>query len=64
LPYNITTPILCRLAQAAHLIQDIHVMLQREVVERMSAGAGDSSYSRLSVMLQYRYHIEYLFDVP
>jgi len=64
LPYNISTPILFRLAQAAHLIQDIHVMLQREVVERMSAGAGDSSYSRLSVMLQYRYHIEYLFDVP
>jgi len=39
-------------------------MLQKEVVDRMAAAAGDSEYSRLSVMLQHRFDIEKLFDVP
>ena len=39
-------------------------MLQREVVERMVAAPGDSEFSRLSVMLQYRFDMEMLFDVP
>jgi 16S rRNA (adenine1518-N6/adenine1519-N6)-dimethyltransferase len=48
----------------ADRIRDIHVMLQKEVVERMVAAPGDSNYGRLSVMLQYRFEMEKLLDVP
>lgn len=64
LPYNISTPLLFHLADCSDHIRDIHVMLQKEVVERMVAAAGDSNYSRLSVMLQYRFEMEKLLDVP
>lgn len=64
LPYNISTPLLFRFAEFAGSIRDIHVMLQREVVERMVAAPGDSEFSRLSVMLQYRFDMEMLIDVP
>lgn len=64
LPYNISTPLLFRFAEYAHRIRDVHVMLQREVVERMVAAPGDSEFSRLSVMLQYRFDMEKLIDVP
>ncbi len=64
LPYNISTPLLFRLAEYAEHLRDIHVMLQREVVERMIAAPGDSNYGRLSVMLQYRFEMEKLLDVP
>lgn len=63
LPYNISTPLLFHLEQFAAHIRDIHVMLQKEVVDRMVANSGDSDYSRLSVMLQYRFKMEKLFDV-
>ena len=64
LPYNISTPLMFRLAAFAGNIRDIHVMLQKEVVERMVAAPGDSQFSRLSVMLQYRFDMEKLIDVP
>jgi 16S rRNA (adenine1518-N6/adenine1519-N6)-dimethyltransferase len=64
LPYNISTPILFHLQGAAAQIEDQHFMLQKEVVQRMAAGPGTKDYGRLSVMLQWRYHIESLFDVP
>jgi len=64
LPYNISTPLLFHLAQFAPHIQDLHFMLQKEVVERMAAAPSTSAYGRLSVMLQYRFEILPLFDVP
>ena len=64
LPYNISTPLLFHLADYADRIRDIHVMLQKEVVERMVAAPADSNYGRLSVMLQYRFEMEKLLDVP
>jgi 16S rRNA (adenine1518-N6/adenine1519-N6)-dimethyltransferase len=64
LPYHISTPILFHLFDAAHVLRDIHVMLQAEVVERMVAAPGDSEYGRLSVMLQYRFEMEKVLDVP
>ncbi|MEP7138202.1 MAG: 16S rRNA (adenine(1518)-N(6)/adenine(1519)-N(6))-dimethyltransferase RsmA [Caldimonas sp.] len=64
LPYNISTPILFHLLEAADRIEDQHFMLQKEVVARMAAGAGGKDYGRLSVMLQWRYEIESLLDVP
>lgn len=64
LPYNISTPLLFHVTSQAGVVRDAHFMLQREVVERMSAQPGTSEYGRLSVMLQYRWSIESLFDVP
>ena len=64
LPYNISTPILFHLLPAAAAVIDQHFMLQREVVARMAAAPGNKDYGRLSVMLQWRYHVEALFDVP
>jgi 16S rRNA (adenine1518-N6/adenine1519-N6)-dimethyltransferase len=64
LPYNISTPILFALTAQADVIRDGHFMLQREVVQRMCAQSGTPDYGRLSVMLQYRWRIESLFDVP
>jgi len=63
LPYNISTPLLFHLVDYADRIRDIHVMLQKEVVARMVAAPADSAYGRLSVMLQYRFAMEKLFDV-
>jgi 16S rRNA (adenine1518-N6/adenine1519-N6)-dimethyltransferase len=64
LPYNISTPLLFKLAECAHVVHDQHFMLQREVVERMVAVPGSSDYSRLSVMLQYRYVMDTVLEVP
>ena len=63
LPYNISTPLLFHLAGYAERIQDMHFMLQKEVVERMVASPGGGDYGRLSVMLQYRFDMELLFEV-
>lgn len=64
LPYNISSPLLFHLAEFAHLIEDQHFMLQKEVVERMVAEPGGKAYGRLSVMLQWRYDMSLLFIVP
>ena len=64
LPYNISSPLLFHLAEFAPLVQDQHFMLQKEVVERMVAEPGTKAYSRLSVMLQWRYRMDMLFIVP
>ena len=64
LPYNISTPILFHLLAAVEHVLDQHFMLQREVVQRMAAAPGNKDYGRLSVMLQWRYRIEAVLDVP
>jgi len=64
LPYNISTPLMFHLLESARLIRDMHFMLQEEVARRIVAAAGESSYGRLSVMLQYHCRCEYLFEVP
>ena len=64
LPYNISTPLLFHLASYGQQVRDMHFMLQKEVVERMVAEPGCADYGRLSVMLQYRFWLEWLIDVP
>jgi len=64
LPYNISTPLLFHLAEYVDIVRDMHFMLQKEVVERMVAEPGDADFGRLSVMLQYRFWLEWLIDVP
>ena len=63
LPYNISTPLLFHLLKFSSLISDMHFMLQKEVVDRIIATAGDSNYSRLSIMIQCNYKVESLFDI-
>lgn len=64
LPYNISTPLMFHLLDNANLIQDMHFMLQKEVVDRICAEPGSKQYGRLSVMMQYFCDTECLFDVP
>jgi 16S rRNA (adenine1518-N6/adenine1519-N6)-dimethyltransferase len=64
LPYNISTPILFHLLEVVDHVVDQHFMLQKEVVDRMAAAPGSKDYGRLSVMLQWRYEIESVLDVP
>jgi 16S rRNA (adenine1518-N6/adenine1519-N6)-dimethyltransferase len=64
LPYNISSPILFHLLDVAHLVKDQHFMLQKEVIDRMVAKPSTSDYGRLSVMLQWRYEMQSLFNVP
>jgi 16S rRNA (adenine1518-N6/adenine1519-N6)-dimethyltransferase len=64
LPYNISSPLLFHLVSAAPEVDEQIFMLQAEVVERMVATAGSSDFSRLSVMLQARYDMELVLEVP
>jgi 16S rRNA (adenine1518-N6/adenine1519-N6)-dimethyltransferase len=64
LPYNISSPLLFHFSRYAGRITDMHFMLQNEVVERMVAEPSTPAYGRLSVMLQYRFAMEKLLDVP
>lgn len=63
LPYNISTPILFTLS-AIDNITEMVFMLQKEVVDRMTAQPNEKNYGRLSVMLQYHHDVYPLFDVP
>lgn len=63
LPYNISTPLLFHVLSFADRVQDMHFMLQKEVVDRMCAGADDDAYGRLSVALAARAEVVHLFDV-
>ena len=64
LPYNISTPLLFHLLNYGDLIADMHFMLQKEVVERITAEPNNKSYGRLTVILQYYCDTQYLFEVP
>ena len=64
LPYNISSPILFHLLEHVKVVQDQHFMLQKEVIDRMVAKPSTSDYSRLSVMLQWRYDMEDVLFVP
>lgn len=64
LPYNISTPILFHLLDVADVVRDQHFMLQKEVIDRMVAQPCTADYSRLSVMLQWRYAMEDVLFVP
>lgn len=64
LPYNISTPLIFKLLENAAIVQDMHFMLQREVVERLAASPGSKLWGRLGAMAQYHCQVEHLFDVP
>ena len=64
LPYNISTPLIFELLDQAHIITDMHLMLQLEVAERLAASPGTKDWGRLGVMTQFRCEVEQLFEVP
>lgn len=64
LPYNISTPLLFHLISYSHVIQDMFFMLQKEVVDRITAEPNSKTYGRLSVMMQYYCQCCYLLTVP
>lgn len=64
LPYNISTPLLFHLIDQIGAVEDMHFMLQKEVVDRLTAMPGTPDWGRLSVMVQYFCQAEYLFFVP
>jgi 16S rRNA (adenine1518-N6/adenine1519-N6)-dimethyltransferase len=64
LPYNISTPILFHLLDYVDIVQDQHFMLQKEVIDRMVAPPDSADFSRLSVMLQWRYAMDNVLFVP
>lgn len=63
LPYNISTPLLFHFLEESACIQDMHFMLQKEVVDRMAAGPGGKEYGRLTVMLAAHCKVERLFNI-
>lgn len=63
LPYNVSTPLLFHLLATPAALQDLHIMLQREVIERICASPGSDAYGRLTVMLAPWVVAEHLFDV-
>ncbi len=64
LPYNISTPLIFHLLSFQHQIEDMHFMLQKEVVQRLCATPGEKAYGRLGIMVQYYCSVESLFEVP
>ncbi|MEP4888985.1 MAG: 16S rRNA (adenine(1518)-N(6)/adenine(1519)-N(6))-dimethyltransferase RsmA [Aliiglaciecola sp.] len=64
LPYNISTPLMFHLFSFANKIKDMHFMLQKEVVNRLAAKAGEKNYGRLSVMAQYHCQVIPVLHVP
>jgi len=64
LPYNISTPLIFRLLEHAHLVEDMHFMLQLEVVDRLAAEPGSKAWGRLGIMAQYHCQVDKLFEVP
>jgi 16S rRNA (adenine1518-N6/adenine1519-N6)-dimethyltransferase len=52
------------LLESTNVIEDMHFMLQKEVVDRICAGPGNKQYGKLSIMMQYYCETEWLFDVP
>lgn len=64
LPYNISTPLLFHLLEFGGKVKDMHFMLQKEVVDRITAKPNTKEYGRLSVMIQYYCSATFLFEVP
>ena len=64
LPYNISTPLIFKLLTHLTVVRDMHFMLQKEVVDRLSARPDNKHWGRLSVMTQVDCDVEHLFDVP
>lgn len=64
LPYNISTPLMFHLIEQLEVVKDMHFMLQKEMVLRLTAAPGSKHWGRLGIMVQYHCQADYLFTVP
>jgi len=64
LPYNISTPLMFHLFKFCDIIQDMHFMLQKEVVKRLCAAPNSKAYGRLTIMTQYFCQVMPVLEVP
>lgn len=64
LPYNLSSALLLKWVETPQCIQDIHIMLQKEVIERLAASPSTPAYSKLSIAVQTVFEVEPLFEVP
>lgn len=64
LPYNISTPLMFHLFKYHAIIQDMHFMLQKEVVKRLCAAPNSKAYGRLTIMAQYFCQVLPVLEVP
>lgn len=64
LPYNISTPLMFHLIKQLDIIQDMHFMLQKEMVVRLTSQPNTKHWGRLAIMVQYHCQADYLFTVP
>ena len=63
LPYYITTPILMQVLQSGIHFDNIVVMMQKEVADRLSAEPGTKDYGSLTLAVQYRMNAKLAFTV-
>lgn len=63
LPYYITTPILLKILEELNFIENITIMVQKEVAQRLAGKPSTKDYNALSVLVQYKHHAKILFDV-
>jgi len=64
LPYNVGTPLLIRWLTQASSLENMTLMFQREVADRIAAQPGDAAYGRLSILANWRCRTRKLFNVP
>ena len=63
LPYYITTPIVSKFVMETIPANEIVIMIQKEVAERLSAPVGTKEYGQITVLLNYYFNIEKIIDV-
>ena len=64
LPYYIATEIILKLTKIYNSSSELYFMVQKEVAERITAEPSNKSFGRLSVILQYYFDTELLFEIP
>jgi 16S rRNA (adenine1518-N6/adenine1519-N6)-dimethyltransferase len=64
IPYQITSPLLFKIAKFHAHFEQVVVMIQKEVAQRMVAHHNTKDYGILTLKMQYYFNIEYLFSVP
>lgn len=64
LPYNVSVPLLFRLAYSGARFSRLGFLVQKEVGERMTARCGEKAYGRLSIVLQYLFAIRLVGNAP
>lgn len=63
LPYKISTKLLLNFNKLNYKIKDIHIIIQKDVAEKISTPANKKIYNALSIITQYNFNIKKIFDI-